>query len=477
MFAGSLVAQVILWERVFDPGNYDYGRGAATDRQGNIIVVGDAYGGLINHDNWLLIKYNSFGDTIWTRRYDTSAGDIPFGVACDRQDNIVVVGGNLRNSGGWNFRTVKYSFNGNILWSRTLPDSSITGGSAHDVTIDSKGSVIVTGEGHYSLNGYPDYATVKYDSSGNLLWVRFYDGGYEDYAEDVAVDDSDNIVVTGYSNQSTMNWDWCTIKYSPIGDTLWIRRYDVGLDDWAHGVTTDRDRNIIVVGEVHNGNGQTGMVVKYTPKGDTIWSKLFTDTMQFFEVTKFLDVTTDKYGNIYLAGDYASWDTSGRLWFDYYTVKCNSSGDTLWTMRCDVDWVDETSGIALDSSGNIIVNGTTSNPYQYPYRIADLTVKIRNKVEGIYLNPSQPEIFGLYQNFPNPFNPATTIQYRLPKSAFVTLQVFDVLGRNVANILNERQPPGVYTAKWDAAGFSSGVYIIRLLAGNFNASRKLVRVK
>jgi len=83
----------------------------------------------------------------------------------------------------------------------------------------------------------------------------------------------------------------------------------------------------------------------------------------------------------------------------------------------------------------------------------------------------------LYQNYPNPFNPSTTIKYELPKSSMVRLSVYDILGREVSVLVNERKSAGSYEVKFDAAGLSSGVYIYRLQAGDFVQAKKFVVLK
>jgi hypothetical protein len=85
-----------------------------------------------------------------------------------------------------------------------------------------------------------------------------------------------------------------------------------------------------------------------------------------------------------------------------------------------------------------------------------------------------PREYLLAQNYPNPFNPSTTIKYELPKSSDVRLNVFDILGREVSVLVNERRDAGVHEVKFDATGLSSGVYFYRLRAGNFVRTKKLL---
>ena len=85
-----------------------------------------------------------------------------------------------------------------------------------------------------------------------------------------------------------------------------------------------------------------------------------------------------------------------------------------------------------------------------------------------------PSNFALSQNYPNPFNPVTTIRYVLPKPGFVSLRVYDLLGREVAVLVNAHRPAGAHTITWHAQGLSSGVYLYRLEAGDFVETRKLI---
>jgi hypothetical protein len=88
-----------------------------------------------------------------------------------------------------------------------------------------------------------------------------------------------------------------------------------------------------------------------------------------------------------------------------------------------------------------------------------------------------PTQFSLRQNYPNPFNPSTTIKFELPKSSVVTLSVFDILGREVSVLVNDRRDAGVYEVKFDGVNLASGVYFYRLRAGSFVETRKLILIR
>jgi hypothetical protein len=88
-----------------------------------------------------------------------------------------------------------------------------------------------------------------------------------------------------------------------------------------------------------------------------------------------------------------------------------------------------------------------------------------------------PRHFALDQNFPNPFNPSTTLQYSITTSSHVVLEVFNVLGQSVARLVDERLAPGIYRTILDASHMSSGVYLYRLKAGDFVQTKRMVLMK
>ncbi|NOS86408.1 MAG: T9SS type A sorting domain-containing protein [Ignavibacteria bacterium] len=88
-----------------------------------------------------------------------------------------------------------------------------------------------------------------------------------------------------------------------------------------------------------------------------------------------------------------------------------------------------------------------------------------------------PKNFELTQNYPNPFNPSTTIEYSIPKDAIVALKIYDVLGKEVATLVNDQKAAGTYILNWNASNFSSGLYFYRITAGEFTETKKMFLVK
>jgi hypothetical protein len=128
---------------------------------------------------------------------------------------------------------------------------------------------------------------------------------------------------------------------------------------------------------------------------------------------------------------------------------------------------------------------STASPGRWQYRLKQIdldgTVHYAPSVTVDVLTDvdehSLPKEFALYQNYPNPFNPSTLVRYDIPASVHVTLKVYNLLGQEVATLVDETQRAGRYGVNWNASGFASGMYLYRLQAGSFVEVRKMAVVK
>ena len=101
----------------------------------------------------------------------------------------------------------------------------------------------------------------------------------------------------------------------------------------------------------------------------------------------------------------------------------------------------------------------------------------QNNTAAINEKANVLKAFNLSNNYPNPFNPSTTISYQLPKSEWVTIKIYDILGNEVRTLVNEHKSPGSYTVNFDAGRLSSGVYIYRIVAGEYTLAKKMMLIK
>ncbi|MCL4278358.1 MAG: T9SS type A sorting domain-containing protein, partial [Ignavibacteriaceae bacterium] len=103
-------------------------------------------------------------------------------------------------------------------------------------------------------------------------------------------------------------------------------------------------------------------------------------------------------------------------------------------------------------------------------------IKLFGKISSSF-NSNLPERFELYQNYPNPFNPLTTIKYDIVKAQDVKVIVYDILGREVATLVNAQQRPGTYEVRWDASNVSSVIYFYQLKTKDYVDTKKMILLK
>ncbi|MBI4721697.1 MAG: SBBP repeat-containing protein [Candidatus Stahlbacteria bacterium] len=197
------------------PANdYDYASAIAVDGSGNIYVTGTSWGSGSFND-YATVKYNSSGDSLWVARYngpDNSYDEVS-AVAVNRS-YVYVTGGSMDSNLCYDYATSKYNSLGNSLWVARYNGPANDNDYANAIAVDGSQNVYVTG---YSTGSgtWWDCATTKYDSSGVEQWVKRYITNDYDYAIAIAIDGLGNIYVTGSSGDPyTSNWDFMTIKYA-----------------------------------------------------------------------------------------------------------------------------------------------------------------------------------------------------------------------------------------------------------------------
>ena len=137
-------------------------------------------------------------------------------------------------------------------------------------------------------------------------------------------------------------------------------------------------------------------------------------------------------------------------------------------------------GANYTSATEVRPDGTTAYEIQYSdslmsYRAFRFAWPLTST--SVAASPAIPSQFELEQNYPNPFNPSTTIKYIIPQQSYVTVKIFDMLGREVSALVNQVKEPGSYFVEWNASQMTSGVYFYTLQAGGFKQTRKLLLIK
>jgi len=507
----------------------DWGYSITCDDSGNVYVTGHSFGIGTSYD-YLTIKYNSSGVMQWASRYNVSgnSSDYSVSIAVDGSGNVYVTGRSFLNPQGTNsdYATVKYNSSGVLQWSATYngPGNSYDG--AYSIAIDGEGNVYITGDS-YGEQHVTDYATIKYNSAGIQQWVARYNGPGNSYdaANSIKVDILGNVYVTGHSVGIETSYDYLTVKYNSSGVMQWASRYNgpANSGDFAISITLDDSGNVYVTGNENNGQDKDYATLKYNSAGVEKWVARYNGPANSSDYA--ISIAADNSGNVFVTGQ--SYGIGTHV--DYATIKYNSAGAEQWVNRYNgtANYADNAVAIALDHSGNIYVTGNsydtvTSSDYTTIKYNADGTQQWVTKYNGtansddvamtiavdisgnVYVTGvsydsltgldfatikysqstgiSQtssiiPEHFSLSQNYPNPFNPVTNLEFGISDWGFVSLKVYDILGKEVSTLVNEKLSPGNYKVEFDGSGLPSGVYFYRITAGEFTDTKRMLLVK
>jgi hypothetical protein len=373
-------------------------------------------------------KIDNSGEVVWVARddwHDRSTPSIPPAIELDHSGNVYVSAAT---------QTLAYDRDGKLIWSRY--------GRSH--------KILAGREGVYILNAG---GIVLLDSLGRTIRE------FPTEANDFAIDDSGNIYLTEHSVHS--GEPERTEKLSPGGMVLW------SASQGGERIALDRRGGIFVR---RIGRWPEAQIIKLDGAGNTSWTAGFSGV-----AGGPYDFTLDAFGSVYICGRRGGGLDTGEG--DFLVAKFDSSGRRLWTAAHDspAGTVETPMAIALDRAGNVLVGGTAehsniANTIAVK-KFTRVTTSVEEGPEGIATG------YSLAQNYPNPFNPTTTIRFAILRSGHVEMKVYDLLGREVATLVNETLRAGNHVARWNAAGVPSGVYFCTMTAGAYVGNRKLVVLK
>jgi uncharacterized delta-60 repeat protein len=334
----------------------DIANAIAVDSSGNVYVTGQSLGSGTNYD-YATIKYDSSGGEQWVTRYNGAANsvDVARAAAVDSSGNVYVTGYSYNGTGTvYDYVTIKYNPGGVQQWVAKYNGPGSSADNANAIAVDSSGNVYVAGWSMGSGTSY-DFATVKYNSSGDQLWVARYNGpaNVDDQAGWLALDPSGNVYVTGYGTGSGTDKDFTTIKYNSSGGEQWVARYDGPANsiDVAHAIALDPSGNVYVTGSSFNISDDYA-TIKYNSSGGEQWVARYDGPASDYETSTAIAV--DSEGNVYVTGQ----STGSGTDLDFATIKYDTNGGEQWAERHDnASGADGAKAVSVDSSGNVYVAG------------------------------------------------------------------------------------------------------------------------
>ena len=474
----------LMWAKYFgDSTRINTISGLVLADSGKVYVAGTLYNDSTEED-YAIVRMDSSGAADWIRNYNGrnslpgTSPDICYGLAADPSGNLYITGTSdapVTPPYTSDIVTLKYNPAGTLLWSKRMQSLNL---------YDDKGKALKFINGFLYVSGGTGNGAganqipllLKYDpNNGNILWARQFSTGIRD--GDFRKIDSDpegNIVVSGLYDFPQTQYDILTVKYNSAGDSLWVRKFNGSGNKWDAGkhLYVDSAGCIYVMGGCENNVIQGYFaVIKYSPAGEELWTKEIQSNVTTLYST--MGFAVDRYLNVYAGATQNN---------DIFTQSYSSTGLSLWNASYNgpFNGSDVCTALTTDRFDNVITAGTSVD---VGGRKDLVLIKYSQECVGVnQVSAETPIVFSLHQNYPNPFNPSTKIKFEIPLNVettrrVVSLRIYDILGKEVSVLLNESLKPGVYETDFNGAGLPSGVYFYKLTSGDFSETKKLILLK
>ena len=364
----------MLWTQTFNNGMDDRPSDLKLDALENVYVCGYSNNG--SNDDMLVLKYSSAGVDQWSNGFIfngvNSQDDRASSLVIDATSNVYITGKSDNDPSliqNFNYKTLKIDPFKNLLWQT---DHNGTGNDEDEGTsigLLASGDIVVTGKSDSDsdpLSSNFDAVTICYSSStGSQSWIKSYTGapGKDDTGNQLAIDNSGNVLVAGSSQDNISESDALALKYSSTGVENWSKLF-AGIGDNTENVnamTIDAAGNTYLAGYTYSRNNLKDLcVIKLSPIGDTLWVKKYNGSDNGNDEAT--DIKVDAGGNVYVTGFIKDSLTD----FDIITFKMNPSGNFIWMSQYNNNTVnneDKGFKLEIDGSGNVYVLGNTdSNP-------------------------------------------------------------------------------------------------------------------
>ena len=438
-----------------------------------------------NDSGWLLIanqlsntlnawiaRVGENGETTWTWLYNGEAED-EFITALPLPDGCLAAGHTMSiGAGGSDQWLVRFNDVGDTLWTRNWGGWNTEQTNFLMPTNDG-GSLLIGSTTSFSPLGQ-QVTLWRNNDQGDSLWLRVYGDDEPQEATDiVAVPDGGWLLsCVAYFHFGYSVDDIWLLRVDENGNEIWSKYYGSPNNEVIAKIMPLADGGWLLAGTAHPNGPQDPdfYLLRVDANGDSLWGRTYGTLASEWDLSAI--VTPDSgcllAGSVYFAG------TENSNW---WILKTDADGDSQWSMI----FGDSLSGdfvrsLALTPEGNYLIVGES---HVGAVGYTDVGVMcLEGPSTGIIPAPfSQPFCFMLQKPHPNPFNPATALSYQLPASSFVSLRVYDIAGKLVQTLVNGWRDAGSHEATFDGSNLTSGVYIYRLIAGDFAASGKMVLMK
>lgn len=500
------------WHNTYGGNSDDEGHAVQQTFDGGYIIAGltNSFGAGLK--DMFMVKTDSLGNQQWMKTFGGANDDEAYSVLQTSDGGYLLAGVTSSFAvGGRDVFLVKTDASGNLSWQKSLGGLGSDG--AWDIKHTSDGGYILAGWTFSHGPGSIGNAwLVKTDSLGNQLWHQAFGGTGVDRAYSVQQTTDGGYILAGYTSSFGAGLDdMLLIKTDNLGNQQWMKTFGGTGRDYGYSVQQTSEGGFIITGYTlsYGAGGDDVYLVKTDSDGNLEWFKTYGGSSS--DVGYAVRETPD--GGCIIAGHTLSYGAGVHdAWLirlDYVIpVELNSFTASVSGNNVTLSWstVSERNNKGfevhrLTADDNVksqdwemigFVNGMGTTLEFQLYNFSDSDVKpgiysYRLKqidFDGSYqysdiveVEVSPPDNFILYQNYPNPFNPSTIISWQSPADGWQKLTIFDVLGNEIATLVDEFRPAGKYEIEFTAVEISSGIYFFELETEKFLKVRKMLLLR
>ncbi|MBZ0203869.1 MAG: T9SS type A sorting domain-containing protein [Ignavibacteria bacterium] len=459
-------SQTITWQKVLNNNYGDIQKIQQTRDQGYVAVGNER---ISNQNKIYLVKLDKFGNVLWARII--GIGENQGNWVEQTIDGGYIIGGATDTNSFDSYAYLqKTDSAGSMQWQKLF----------HNSDLDQCYCVRQTPDGGYILScrTTPVMGNViwyiKTDSTGNLQWQKIYSNSLSVLMREI------EILNDGYIAVGTMgiaaNADMYVMRLNLSGDTIWTKHYGGAESDGGRSIDLISNCGFVLAGSSKSfnlNNKVQSYIVRIDNSGNIIWQNTYSNngdegcfSIRFKPGTGYLLAgDSDSLNNYNFLGKVRLIDTNGkRLYENSFT---GSDDGSLFF-----------SG-GLCNDGGFILGGMTTFTGGFPkmYIVKTDSLLHSSPIGIINISNQTPKSFKLYQNFPNPFNPSTNINFEILHRTKARIVIYDLLGKVIDIYAFENLNPGKYQINWNAIKYSSGIYFYTLIAQNYNETRKMLLLK
>jgi FlgD Ig-like domain len=458
-----------LWTKTFGSTGSEYGIAMQQTYDNGFILVGNTGYGLF--DIWL-IKTDELGNEEWNQTFGGSNNDYAHSIMQTSDFGYIIAGSTSSygagESDGW---LLKIDENGIEEWNQTFGQEEYDGAFSVQQTID--GGYIITGYSFVSIDDQTDSWLIKTDEFGNEEWSHTFGGNADDQIQCVQQTSDNGFILTGstrsYGSGSSDAW---LIKTDEFGNEEWNHTFGGSDGDFSNSVQQTIDGGYVLTGYTNTfaTSYSDAWLIKTDELGIEEWSQVYDSNSD--EETRSVLQTND--GGFIIAGCTNKFSYSES---DIFVVKTDASGNEDWRLIYGDTGIDRANSILQISDNDFAVLGFTQSTGSSDFWFLRLGL-----VTGIN-NSSLPDNKIFMNNFPNPFNPSTIIEFSIQNKSKVELIIFNIKGQKINTLAQSELEKGSHSIIWNGEDkygkpVCSGIYYYMLnINGKTEAVKKCLLLK